>query len=97
MLSPLLGSLRSLHALAIIDKNAAFYLAEGFVEGSQFNAVRREVEVLMNELSLCAHTLTSAFRIPAASAIQPIRAGALVGEAQALVHRWSRQMVCGGS
>jgi acyl-CoA oxidase len=71
-LRPLLGSLRSLHALAMIEKNAAFYLAEGLIEGSQFNAVRREVEVLMNELSLCAHTLTSAFGIPDACLAAPI-------------------------
>lgn len=63
-LKPVLAQLRSLYALNNIEKNAAWYMEQDYMEGSKAKAIRKVVEKLCKEVRDDASALVDAFGIP---------------------------------
>jgi acyl-CoA oxidase len=63
-LKPVLAKLRSLYALNNIEKNAAWYMEQDYMEGSKTKAIRKVVEKLCKEVRDDASALVDAFGIP---------------------------------
>jgi len=62
----------TLHALATIERRAAWFLESGLLAPSKARAVRKEVEVLLSEVAADARTVVDAFSIPDACLAAPI-------------------------
>jgi acyl-CoA oxidase len=67
-----LDKLGALHALTIIDRAAAFYLEEGYLDPGKSRAMRDQTSVLLAELAPVAVDLVNAFGIPDACLAAPI-------------------------
>ncbi len=67
-----LQRLGDLHALSTLEREAAWYLEDGYWEASKARAVRKEVEALMAEVAPAARDLVDAFSIPDACLAAPI-------------------------
>jgi acyl-CoA oxidase len=71
-LRPVLGRLRALHGLTLLEGHAGWYLEDGYFEGPRARAVRKEVPRLFAELLPDAVGLVDAFGIPEACLAAPI-------------------------
>lgn len=71
-MAPWLERLGALHALTKLRDEAAFYLGEGYFDSGKESAMRRETEVLLDELHPAAVALVDAFGIPDACLAAPI-------------------------
>jgi len=67
-----LERLGALHGLGRIRAEAAFYVAEGYIEPSKESAMRKETALLLRELSVSAVDLVDAFGIPDVTLAAPI-------------------------
>ena len=67
-----LAQLCQLYALHTIEKNSAWYLEQGYMEGVKSKAIRREVNQLCWEVRKNALALTDAFDIPESCIGAPI-------------------------
>jgi acyl-CoA oxidase len=67
-----LARLGDLHALSLLERDAGWYLEDGYVEPSKARAIRKETEALLGELAPIARSLVDAFGIPDACLAAPI-------------------------
>jgi acyl-CoA oxidase len=69
---PLLAVLGDLHALALLERRAAWFIETGYFEPGKARAIRKLVEQLLVELAPLARTVVDAFAIPDACLAAPI-------------------------
>ncbi len=67
-----LEPLCALHALAMLERDAGWYLEKGYIEAPKANAIRAEVNRLCGEIRESAVSLVDAFGIPDALLAAPI-------------------------
>jgi acyl-CoA oxidase len=67
-----LARLGDLHALSILERDAGWYLEDGYVDAWKARAIRKEVEALLAEIAPAARALVDAFGIPDACLAAPI-------------------------
>jgi acyl-CoA oxidase len=69
---PLLALLGDLHALALLERRATWFIEDGTFEAVKARAIRTQVEDLLLELAPLARTVVDAFAIPDACLAAPI-------------------------
>lgn len=67
-----LGRLGTLHALSLIERRAGWFLEAGLLAPSKARALRKEVELLLEEVAAEARRVVDAFRIPDECLAAPI-------------------------
>jgi acyl-CoA oxidase len=67
-----LRTLGDLHALALIERRAGWFLEDKYLDDSKAHAIRKQVEVLLGEVAAIAPGVITAFRIPDAVLAAPI-------------------------
>lgn len=72
MLRPILESLMKLYACSCIEKDAAWFCAQGELQSEDFMAVREEKNRIIEDLSPCMGSLVEAFAIPDDCLFAPI-------------------------
>jgi acyl-CoA oxidase len=69
---PVLRLLGDLHALALLERRAAWFIEDGYFDPGKASAIRKLVEALLAELAPLARTVVDAFAIPDACLAAPI-------------------------
>jgi len=62
----------SLYGLYEIEQNGSWYLEKGYIEGSKSRAIRKEIDILCDELRSDSEALVAAFAIPDTCLAAPI-------------------------
>ena len=69
---PALHMLGDLHALALLERRAAWFLEDNYFDDRKAHAIRKQVEALLGEVAAIAPGVIAAFRIPDAVLAAPI-------------------------
>lgn len=67
-----LARLGTLHALALVERRAAWFLESGLLAPAKARAIRKEVELLLGEVAAEARAVVDAFQIPDECLAAPI-------------------------
>jgi acyl-CoA oxidase len=67
-----LRTLGDLHALALIERRAGWFLEDNYLDDRKAHAIRKQVEALLGEVAAIAPDVIAAFRIPDAVLAAPI-------------------------
>ncbi|MEZ5022032.1 MAG: acyl-CoA dehydrogenase [Chitinophagales bacterium] len=68
----ILSLITSQYALQVIEKHLAWYLMDGYIESNKAKSIKKETEILCNQISNYSNQLVDAFDIPESLVSAPI-------------------------